>query len=83
MNGKCVVHIDDNFDGRIKFSDFDRKVLIEDQCLAECKKTRIENCHYSSEGLCVYQLHRPYNEFHKNVNCTITSAGTNKYHHKY
>ena len=77
--GKCVVHVDDNFDGRIRYSDIFSHQWTSDGCLEACKNAKIKNCQYTNDGICKYELfthlkvqntlYRPIQE------CVITSTG--------
>ena len=70
-----MVHKDDNFDGRIRTSQFDPTPLTQNDCLHFSRNVRIVNCQYTTEGLCMYQLTRLDNVAHKRYNCIITNIG--------
>ena len=75
LAGKCMVHKDDNFDGRIRTSQLDPTPLTQNDCLHFSRNVRIVNCQYTTEGLCTYQLTRLDNVAHKRYNCIITNIG--------
>ena len=54
-NGKCVVHIDDNFDGRIEFSRI-APFPIQSPQLCDCSSLNLDGCRYSDDGVCLYDL---------------------------
>ena len=83
MNGRCILHMDDNFDGRITYSDVklvdenNRTIRWDSEiCLAACKNTEVLNCEYTDKGICKYQLGAINDMKHPNIDCVISIIGT-------
>ena len=56
IKGKCLVNVDDNFDGRIKYSNLQPKKWDSVSCHSACSRAIISDCHYASDGICKYRL---------------------------
>ena len=73
--GKCILHDDDNFNGKIDYSKImGGRTLELNDCVHNCLHAKITNCHYTREGICQYQLSWP-NLVHERINCVITNRG--------
>ena len=80
IHGRCVVHADDNFDGRINYSDLTGNIQFNERtCLGACEHTRITNCHYTEDAICKYQLSVLNNLAHRKIDCVITSTGISQF----
>ena len=58
-SGICLVHHDDNYDGRIDFSEIAPNSLefnSYEECESACKNAKIQACRYTDEGACLYDL---------------------------
>ena len=74
------MHVDDSFDGRIRYSDLklagdDNQPWNSESCLAKCKKATVLNCEYNNKGICKYQLGEFNGERNKNFDCVISIVG--------
>ena len=55
--GRCLVHVDDNFDGRLQYhGEADVTGFDGPKCFALCEQTIVTGCKYTKKGACTYQL---------------------------
>ena len=75
-HGKCILHEDDNFNGKIDYSKImGGQNFEQNDCVGQiCFYARITNCHYTIDGICQYQLSWP-NLVHERIDCVITNKG--------
>ena len=57
-DGKCLVHIDDNWDGRIEYSRLAPNGMRMDKnaCESACMNAKIQACRYTNYGACFYDI---------------------------
>ena len=73
-----MVYVDDNFDGRIKYSNPKQRKWDSVSCHSACSRAMISDCHYSSDGICKYTLtvlEMNDDTGPSNYDCVITNTG--------
>ena len=78
IKGKCLVYVDDNFDGRIKYSNLQQRKWDSVSCHSACSRAMISDCHYSSDDICKYRLtvlEMNIGTGPSNYDCVITNTG--------